>query len=580
LFFALVSVMALAAISAAATTVVSITADEQVASARAICIGRCTRIESRKINGTIYTYITLDVREVIKGRVTLGDLVIKQTGGEVGDDGQWIYGSPRFDVGRDALVFLGSNGDGAYVVDGLFMGNFSLETDSAGRQWAMRDDGGEGSLVLDKSGHRAEPLRQRIEVNEIRALATQQASKAPLTVDDDVLQIPAEYGRPFEGESETWPSYVLFNTCRWFEPDSAAVVTWYSNSTNFDSDESLGAALTDALAAWSTIDGCTLRMVNGGEDTTGCGWAPLDHVSRVSIDCRNEIASQGCRSIIAIGGAHYTTRETVVVNGTTFRRILEGDVVLNDGYCDLFQNPLPLREIITHELGHNIGLGHSADSTATMAPFVHNDGRGAMVKPDDIAGAQFIYPGSSGGGGGGGGETDPDPPSIATTSLPQGTVGVGYQATLAVTNGKAPFEWTLTSGTLPVGVALSSSGVLAGAPTIPGSFSFSVRVTDSLGRVDGKFLAIVVKVPPPVVASASYKASKKRLTVIGVNFESGAQFELNGLIVFPRKVPVFNAATNTYTVQGKRKDLHLNKGRGTNQVVVIVDGQRSQAFVF
>src|SRR5205085_5063529 len=41
--------------------------------------------------------------------------------------------------------------------------------------------------------------------------------------------------------------------------------------------------------------------------------------------------------------------------------------------------------------------------------------------------------------------------------------------------------WTLDSGTLPLGVTLSSSGSFSGQPRANGNFPITVRVTDSSG---------------------------------------------------------------------------------------------------
>src|SRR5439155_12393701 len=41
------------------------------------------------------------------------------------------------------------------------------------------------------------------------------------------------------------------------------------------------------------------------------------------------------------------------------------------------------------------------------------------------------------------------PLAITTTSLPQGTVGSGYSATLAGSGGRLPYNWSLANGTLP-----------------------------------------------------------------------------------------------------------------------------------
>lgn len=265
------------------------------------------------------------------------------------------------------------------------------------------------------------------------------------------------------------------------------------------------------------------------------------------------------------------------MNGTTFYRIYEADVCLQDGYCDYFQDPVSLREVITHELGHCLGLAHSDDRTASMAPYIHNDGRGEHIRPDDMNGARFIYPGTPGGGGG---EGDGEPPTISTTTLPDATIGVGYTKALTVANGKDPFAWDLAAGSLPPGLTLSAGGALAGVPTLAGTYTFQIRVTDSVGRVDSRLLSLRVHVPPPVILAASYRKNKHQLTVVGTNFAESAQFEINGQIAAPRKAPQYNSSAGTFTIKGSRKQLHLNKGVGTNHIVVIVDDERSGAYTF
>ncbi len=69
--------------------------------------------------------------------------------------------------------------------------------------------------------------------------------------------------------------------------------------------------------------------------------------------------------------------------------------------------------------------------------------------------------------------------AIATTSLPAGTVGVAYSESLHGAGGASPYLWALASGSMPAGLTLSSSGVISGTPTAAGSFSFSVKLTDS-----------------------------------------------------------------------------------------------------
>ncbi len=72
------------------------------------------------------------------------------------------------------------------------------------------------------------------------------------------------------------------------------------------------------------------------------------------------------------------------------------------------------------------------------------------------------------------------PPSVSTATLPNGTVGVPYSATLTATGGTAPYTWAITSGALPAGLSLNTAtGSITGTPTVAGVSTFTVQVTDS-----------------------------------------------------------------------------------------------------
>ena len=95
-------------------------------------------------------------------------------------------------------------------------------------------------------------------------------------------------------------------------------------------------------------------------------------------------------------------------------------------------------------------------------------------------------------------------PSITTSTLPGGTVGVAYgPATLQTTGGNGTLTWTISVGTLPPGLGIApstgSSVTISGTPTAQGTFPFTVRVTDSLGQSDTRALSITISAaaPPP-----------------------------------------------------------------------------------
>jgi hypothetical protein len=69
--------------------------------------------------------------------------------------------------------------------------------------------------------------------------------------------------------------------------------------------------------------------------------------------------------------------------------------------------------------------------------------------------------------------------SITTTSLSGATAGTAYSNGLSASGGKTPYSWTLSSGTLPTGMAVQSAGSVSGTTSQTGQFKFTVSVTDS-----------------------------------------------------------------------------------------------------
>jgi hypothetical protein len=68
---------------------------------------------------------------------------------------------------------------------------------------------------------------------------------------------------------------------------------------------------------------------------------------------------------------------------------------------------------------------------------------------------------------------------ITTTTLPSGVVSAAYTATLQSSGGVGTVTWTVSSGSLPAGLAMSNSGAISGTPTTAGTSSFTVQAKDS-----------------------------------------------------------------------------------------------------
>jgi hypothetical protein len=82
-----------------------------------------------------------------------------------------------------------------------------------------------------------------------------------------------------------------------------------------------------------------------------------------------------------------------------------------------------------------------------------------------------------------GGVSSPAPPvavAVTTTSVADAIVSQPYAATLTATGGSGSYTWSLTSGALPSGLALSPAGTIGGIPSAGGSFTFVVRARDAV----------------------------------------------------------------------------------------------------
>jgi uncharacterized protein (TIGR03437 family) len=100
------------------------------------------------------------------------------------------------------------------------------------------------------------------------------------------------------------------------------------------------------------------------------------------------------------------------------------------------------------------------------------------------------------------------PPVVITNNspLPSGMAGTDYPAqTLDATGGIGPYTFTVSSGSLPGGIKLSSTGLISGVPAAPGSFSFSVTAKDTTGLTGTTNLSIDIRPSAPdlLLSSAS-----------------------------------------------------------------------------
>jgi hypothetical protein len=93
--------------------------------------------------------------------------------------------------------------------------------------------------------------------------------------------------------------------------------------------------------------------------------------------------------------------------------------------------------------------------------------------------------------------------SIVTATLPNGTPGTPYSATLTGSGGTPPYFWQLGNGSLPPGLVVSLNGLISGTPTAGGTYNFSITLLDSKSAFTSKSFSITISSPKPTITTTS-----------------------------------------------------------------------------
>jgi len=153
---------------------------------------------------------------------------------------------------------------------------------------------------------------------------------------------------------------------------------------------------------------------------------------------------------------------------------------------------------------------------------------------------------------------NPAPPTITTTSLPNGTVGTSYSQTIQATGGLAPYSWSASAGTLPAGLNLGSSTTnsvtLGGTPSAAASSSFTIQITDAASQAGIQAYTVTTSNPPaPSITTATLPNG-----ALGTAYSQTIQ-ATGGLAPFawtvaagtpPAGLNLGNSTTNSVTLSG------------------------------
>lgn len=168
---------------------------------------------------------------------------------------------------------------------------------------------------------------------------------------------------------------------RWMEAEVHLCVSPVDPSSGLDRPTVLRAARL-AAGAWSEVPGVPRIVV----DPEACDIAPLDGVNTIAVVPE---WGEGPRHLAVTRSTHLPRsgqliEADVLINAEFPVRMLEEDGADPADY--------DLATVLTHELGHLIGLGESGETDAVMWPRI---GRGRVegreLAPDDVDGALALY---------------------------------------------------------------------------------------------------------------------------------------------------------------------------------------------
>ncbi len=118
---------------------------------------------------------------------------------------------------------------------------------------------------------------------------------------------------------------------------------------------------------------------------------------------------------------------------------------------------------------------------------------------------------------------------ITTASLPNGTVGTAYSASVGATGGTTPLAFSATG--LPDGLSISAAGAITGTPTAPGAANIVVTVKDKGGASTSKNFAVSFVLPAtPPLGFAGISPSAGALQQLRVGVSLGNTFPVDVVV--------------------------------------------------
>ncbi len=417
------------AAGAFATTIVMPTDEQLVAKSPLILEGTVQSSTPVDRGDRIWTETVVSVDTVLKGSAA-STVTIREIGGVIDNRITKIFGAPEYHAGEHVLLFLTPTPRGDYQTVDLFVGKFTEEKTLNGtRLWARHDEGADVAL-LDSN---FQPIRtgsiQRAAA-PFEAFVTDRVAGrrgirnygiANPVVDTGATNDPVNH--------RVMDNFTLISeptVYRWFTFDNGGAANWYSYGTQPGYTGGGVNEVQTAMGSWTNYTAAKIRYLYAGSESTANSMnTPNGRNEILFNDPFGDIAGSwnpATGGVVGLGGfngvsgsapwtATFTADSTHTAGNYTAYNITEANLTIQDGVSSTAGiSSTTLAQICAHELGHTLGFGHSADSTALMYPTV--TGLGPALQADDQLAARWLYPSGS--------SPTPPPPTATVPAAPSG----------------------------------------------------------------------------------------------------------------------------------------------------------------